>query len=237
MYAERLEAAVRDYWRVRNAQREKHAGAGGTNVGSRGAVTGGAQMAAMANLVAEIFVEEDFPEGSTQSASSLELPWYYRPEKKWDLLVVHEDALAAAIEFKSQVGPSFGNNFNNRTEEAVGSAQDLWTAYREGRFGDVRPWLGYLFILEDAPRASSSVRVREPFFEVDPAFRGTSYKERYEIFCRRLVRERLYDAACFVTSSEAPGSPIGEPATDLSFARFAAASRGRAKLLLEVASE
>jgi len=27
--------------------------------------------------------------------------------------------LVAAIEAKSQVGPSFGNNFNNRTEEAT----------------------------------------------------------------------------------------------------------------------
>jgi Restriction endonuclease XhoI len=194
-------------------------------------------MGAMAKLVAEIFMEEGFPEASIQSGSSLELPGYYRPEKKWDLLVVHEDTLAAAIEFKSQVGPSFGNNFNNRTEEAVGSAQDVWTAYREGRFGGVRPWLGYLFMLEDAPRASNPVRVKEPFFEVDPVFRGTSYKERYLMFCRRLVRERLYDAACFVTSSEAPGNPIGEPAADLSFARFAAEIRGRAKLLLEVASE
>jgi hypothetical protein len=237
VYGERFEAAVRDYWRVRSAQREKHTGGGGADVGSRGAVTGGAQMGAMANLVAEIFMEEGFPEASIQSGSSLELPGYYRPEKKWDLLVVHEDTLAAAIEFKSQVGPSFGNNFNNRTEEAVGSAQDVWTAYREGRFGDVRPWLGYLFMLEDAPRASNPARVKEPFFEVDPVFRGTSYKERYLIFCRRLVRERLYDAACFVTSSEAPGNPIGEPAADLSFARFAAEIRGRAKLLLEVASE
>jgi hypothetical protein len=81
----------------------------------------------MADLVAEIFVEEGFPECSIQRGTSLELPGYYRPEKKWDLLVVHEDALAAAIEFKSQVGPSFGNNFNNRIEEAVGSTQDLWT--------------------------------------------------------------------------------------------------------------
>ncbi len=39
--------------------------------------------------------------------------------KKWDLLVV-EGCLIAAIEFKSQVG-SFGNNYNNRTEEALGS--------------------------------------------------------------------------------------------------------------------
>ena len=63
------------------------------------------------------------------------LPGYYRPEKKWDLLVVSNNQLVTAIEFKSQVGPSFGNNFNNRVEEAVGSATDIWTAYREKRFG------------------------------------------------------------------------------------------------------
>jgi hypothetical protein len=46
--------------------------------------------------------------------------------------------------------------------------------------------------------------------------------------------ERLYDSACFVTSSEEPGSPIGEPAGDLSFSRFAAEIKGRAKMLLEM---
>ena len=58
--------------------------------------------------------------------------------------------LGAAIEFKSQVGPSFGNNFNNRSEEAIGSATDVWAAYREGAFRpSPRPFLGYLMLLED----------------------------------------------------------------------------------------
>ena len=234
MYSERFEKAVRNYWLVRTAQKQKQTDAGRSDAGTRGSVTGGAQMGAMADLVAEIFVEEGFPESSIRRGASLELPGYYRPEKKWDLLVVHEDTLAAAIEFKSQVGPSFGNNFNNRVSEAVGDAQDLWTAYREGRFGDVRPWIAYLFLLEDAPRSSRPVKVTDRFFPVDPIFRGTSYKDRYEILCRRLVRERLYDAACFVTASEDPSSLITEPAADLSFSRFAAEIRGRAKALLEI---
>jgi hypothetical protein len=217
MYSERFGEAIRRYWVVR---KEK-------------TVRGGKQLDALANLVAQIFVDEGFPESSIQRGTSLELQGYYRPEKKWDLLVIHNDTLAAAIEFKSQVG-SFGKNFNNRAEEAVGSATDIWTAYREGRFGAVRPWLGYLFLLEDAPEASLPVGAREPFFKIDEAFRGASYKKRYEIFCRRLVRERLYDAACFVTSSADPGSPIEEPASDLSFARFSAEIKGRAKALLEV---
>jgi hypothetical protein len=47
------------------------------------------------------------------------LPGYFRPTKLWDVLVIHDKRLLAAIELKSQVGPSFGNNFNNRTEEAT----------------------------------------------------------------------------------------------------------------------
>jgi hypothetical protein len=58
---------------------------------------------------------------------NVELPGYYRPTKKWDFLVLIDGRLVAVVETKSQVG-SFGNNFNNRTEEAVGSAADLWTA-------------------------------------------------------------------------------------------------------------
>ena len=46
-----------------------------------------------------------------------------------------EGQLALAMEFKSQAGKSIGNNVNNRSEEAVGSATDIWMAYREGRFG------------------------------------------------------------------------------------------------------
>jgi len=45
----------------------------------------------------------------------LTLPGFFRPTKLWDLLVLHEGRLVAALEFKSQVG-SFGNNFNNRDE-------------------------------------------------------------------------------------------------------------------------
>jgi hypothetical protein len=186
----------------------------------------------MAELMESIFIDAGFPSSSITRGSSVELPGYFRPEKKWDLVVVHGDALAAAIEFKSQVGPSFGNNQNNRTEEAIGNATDIWTAYREGRFGTIRPWLGYLFLLEEAPGSTKPVRVKQPLFEVDPAFVGASYKQRYELLCRRLVLERLYDAACFVTAAAGPTTPIHEPAPDLSFDAFDKAIRGRAAALL-----
>jgi len=82
------------------------------------------------------------------------------------LLVVKNGRLLAAIEAKSQVGPSFGNNFNNRTEEAIGSALDLWTAFREGAFnGGIQPFLGYFFMLEDLPGFKSSGKSKGASFQ------------------------------------------------------------------------
>jgi hypothetical protein len=113
-----FEAAVRQYWIVREGQARKQSESGRSDAGLRGAVTGGAHMDAMAELMESIFIDAGFAPSSISRGSAVELPGYFRPEKKWDLVVVHGDALAAAIEFKSQVGPSFGNNYNNRSEEA-----------------------------------------------------------------------------------------------------------------------
>ena len=130
--------------------------------------------------------------------SHLELPGYYRPEKRWDILVAADGKLIAAIELKSMAS-SFGNNFNNRVEEAVGSATDLWTAYREGAFPTTpKPWLGYLMLLVQCEESIRPVSVREPHFEVFPEFKGASYADRYRILLDKLMRERLYDATCFL---------------------------------------
>jgi hypothetical protein len=140
------------------------------------------------------------------------------------LLVVKERTLIAAIEAKSQVGPSFGNNFNNRTEEAMGSALDLWTAYRERAFlNSAQPFIGYFFMLEDCEASKRPVTVQEPHFTVFPEFRGASYMRRYELFCRKLVLERHYTAAAFLTSTTADGlnGNSNTPAEDLSLERFA----------------
>lgn len=153
-----------------------------------------------------------------------------------DLLVTHDRQLVAAIEFKSQVGPSFGSNFNNRTEEALGNATDLWTAYREGAFGiaATRPWVGWLMFLEDCPSSRSPVGVEEPHFRVFPEFRGASYGQRYEILLRKLMLEKLYDGAALVFSlrgATPPGS-YSEGAPDLSVKRFLAGLGGHVQSVI-----
>lgn len=181
-------------------------------------------MDGFALLMADLVASVGIPETSIYHKKALELPGYFRPTKEWDLLVVLENQLVAVIEAKSQVGPSFGNNFNNRTEEAMGSALDLWTAYREGAFKEsISPWLGYVFLLEDCPQSRRPVRVKEPHFRVFPEFQGASYARRYELFCLKLVRERQYSAAAFFLSNSTDGirGKYIEPNPELEFGKFA----------------
>lgn len=180
-------------------------------------------------LIRDVLCEHGLPDAQVHCEKALELPGWYRPEKKWDLLIVANDRLIAGIEFKSQVG-SFGNNYNNRTEEAIGSAADLWAAFREGAFApSSKPWLGYLMLLENAPGSTARVRAREPHFKVFPEFRDASYARRYEILLTKLVRERLYDGACFLMSDATNGlrGAYHEPAPELSFQNFVESLLGR----------
>jgi len=219
----KVSQAVAYFWQTRQSQVEKQKQAGTPDQGYRGAVTGGAQMDGFISLVTETIASAGIDKKHICFQQSMELPGYFRPTKEWDLLVVKDNQLIMALEAKSQVGPSFGNNFNNRTEEAMGSALDLWTAYREGAFNKtVKPWLGYLFMLEDCVRSQSPVRVKEPHFKVFPEFKDASYAKRYEIFCRKLLRERHYSATCFITSHKDKGlnGDFTEPAEDLTFSIF-----------------
>lgn len=223
----RFREAVQHFWTARAKQQKKQIEGGKLDAGTRGAVTGGTQMGALEILVADILLEAGLRQADVKTRTALELPGYYRPEKKWDLIVVSKNQLVCVIEFKSQVGPSFGNNFNNRTEEAIGSATDIWRAYREGRFGSSpEPFLGYFFLLEDCPAVKKPVRNQEPYFQVDPEFKGASYSRRYELLCRRLVLDRLYRGACLTLATNEPGTKITHPDESLNFQRFAAAIRG-----------
>ena len=216
--------AVSHYWLTRRAQKDKQKKRGVSDAGLRSAVTGGAQMDGFIRLFRELIVDSGIDSQYIYEKKALELPGFFRPTKEWDLLVIKKDQLIVAIEAKSQVGPSFGNNFNNRTEEAMGSALDLWTAFREGAFnGGAQPFIGYFFMLEDCKASTRPVKVREPHFKVFPEFVGASYMKRYELFCRKLILERHYTSSSFITSGNDNGfeGVYKEPAKDLSFELFA----------------
>jgi len=215
--------AVAHYWQTRATQRKRQEESGRADQGLRSAVTGGAQMDGFIVLFTELVTQAGIPNRYIFRKKAVELPGFFRPTKEWDLLVVRNRTMIAAIEAKSQVGPSFGNNFNNRTEEAIGSALDLWTAFREKAYLESpQPFLGYFFMLEDCDASNRPVGVQEPHFKVFPDFVGASYMRRYELFCRKLVLERHYTASAFITSSSLTGlnGDYKTPADDLSMKRF-----------------
>jgi hypothetical protein len=229
---ERVGKAIKLFWMTRAKQsRNQESRTGQKDAGLRAAVTGGKHLDGFVQICRDLLVEAGLPEAHVYWKNQKELPGFYRAEKNWDLVVVADGSLLAVIEFKAQVGPSFGNNFNNRTEEALGNATDLWAAYREGAFRpSARPWLGYVFILEDSEKSQSPVSVKEPHFTVFPEFRDASYAKRYEILLTKLLRERLYDGASLLLTSHKSGigGRFTSPSQELSFSTFADGLSARA---------
>ncbi len=225
-----LREAITFFWRTRSRQGSAQGSKSGQkDAGNRQMVTGGKQLNGFIDLFARLIESEGIPKSAVHVGDTT-LPGYFRPEKDWDLVVVFEEKLVATIEFKSHVGPSFGNNFNNRVEEALGNATDFNTAYREGAFSpSPKPWLGYMMLLEEHPRSVAPVRLKGKHFSAFPEFQKTSYLERYKYFCTRLVRERLYDSACLIASNATEGlrGEYVEPLQELSFLAFSASLQAK----------
>lgn len=200
-YQNQAREAVQAFWGNREMARQKQIEAGNVDAGERAGVTAGKNMDGFVALVIDLVKANGLNEATIYRDRALvTLPGYFRPTKLWDLLIINEGRLIAALEFKSQVGPSFGNNFNNRTEEAIGTAHCLWTAYRESAFKHPRPFLGWLMLLEDAPESRKPITDRSPHFPIFPEFAGASYQKRYNILCQRLMQEQLYSTASIITS-------------------------------------
>lgn len=212
--------AIQVFWQTRS-------NGSTTQGGTRGNVISGKNMDGFLGVVLAVARHCGLPDSAvyTNGRTNLTLPGYYRPVKNWDVLVVHRHRLVAVLEFKSQVG-SFGNNFNNRSEEAIGNGADLWVAARQGAYyperhkryrrsedapaGDPRtPFLGYLMLLQDCPGSTRPIGVKSPHYHVFPEFDGASYAERYKILCERLMEQNLYSAASLLLSPQTDGSGLG----------------------------
>ena len=229
-----LGQAIKHFWQTRGKQHKRQGLVTGTkDAGNRSAVTGGKHADGFVKLIAAIVKDAGLEDVCIRTTVKKHrtLPGFFRPTKEWDLVVVSGDELLAAIEVKSQVG-SFGNNFNNRVEEALGNATDFLAAYSKGIYKpSQRPWLGYLFMLEEHEKSiRPTKRVELTPFHVDDEFQTLSYAKRYELVCERLVRERLYDAACFITSDAKKGvkGHFAEPNKELSIRNFAISLHARA---------
>lgn len=181
---------------------------------------GGRQMDGFADLMKRVAMSAGVPE-SCVFIKGNSVPGYYRSSKNWDFMIVSpKGKLIALAEYKSQIG-SYGNNFNNRSEEAIGSAVDFWTAFRENRFPNQQaPWVGYFMLVGKDEASTCMVRNQEKHFPVADEFQNASYIDRYRILCRKLVLERNYTSVALTwTSSD---GRYGDVCEDLSIARFIA---------------
>jgi hypothetical protein len=212
-YTTALAQAVNAFWQTKKRQL-----ADSGDSSNRGAVVGGKQMDGFVELLRQVAVDAGIPTESVITDKNY-LPGYFRSSKDWDMLIIAPSGkLVAAVELKSQVG-SYGNNFNNRTEEAIGSAVDLWTAFREGQFpGQPAPWVGWLMVVGRDKASEQPVRNYEPYFPVRPEFKEASYLDRYRILCQKLILERHYTSAALIWTSD--GDTFGDLSSDISVACF-----------------
>jgi hypothetical protein len=213
-----VRTAVESFWQTLDRQ-AKSTTAG--DRGNRAGVTGGKQMDGFAALLVRTALSSGIPPGSIHVHSKLELPGFFRPEKRWDFVVVDGGNLLAVAELKSQVGPSFGNNFNNRSEEAIGSGFDLSRAFQKRPNPNGKPpWKGWLMLLEDTTKSRSKVGLKQPHFKADSEFRDTSYSDRYGELCRRLVSDGLYSTSAFLLAPRNRPGEYTEPDQSLGTVPF-----------------
>lgn len=194
--------AIKLFWRNRELAKQRQYELGIHDQGERAGVTTGKNMDGFVALMLDIIKANGLANYDIyQKRSLLTLPGFFRATKLWDLLVIYKGELIAALELKSQIGPSFGNNFNNRAEEAIGAAHDLWTAYREGAFGiQPRPFVGWLILVEDATESRLPIKSNSPHFPILQEFKDASYVKRYDLLCQKLTQEQLYTTASVIIS-------------------------------------
>lgn len=225
-YTEKVEAAVASYWDVRKSQAKRSEESGAVNTGLRSEVTGGRHLDALELLIIDVLVDAGIP-ADMMEVKRRPIPGYFRRDKSWDVVVTVEGRVLVIIELKSIVGSNPGQNFNNRTDEALGQALDVWTAVERGIIDSpLRPWLGYFMLIEDNEAWNRVSSPRRAVWPSDPKFDQTSAADRAAIFFDRMVRERLLDASCVVLADRSTGA-IRFKQENLAFQSFAAALFGR----------
>ena len=152
------------------------------------------------------------------------------------MAVKYKGALVAALEFKSQVG-SVGKNINNRFEEALGTGADTWAAQSKlAAYGEVPPWLGYVFVLREDKETESPDRSTNALFPADPAFEGMSYNQRYQEMLKRFMGDNIYQGGWFITTKTDKAGRVSyaEPLATASGKAFRVAVQGRVNYVRSV---
>lgn len=214
------------YWTSRDEAAAAQAAKGVVDTGSRGTATAGGHLDRVAQLLGRVATvagapanrvfykaPKDDPNHKTASNKTrYTLPGYYRPTKQWDVVIWDAPGKTpiACIELKSQNGPSYGNNANNRVEEALGNAVDIRAAKAAGLL-DCLPWIGYAAVIEDDGWSDLERGDADNLWQdKDPHFESWSYLSRYTSLGARMVREGHYNSAWIVSTSRPSCPAIGK---------------------------
>jgi type II restriction enzyme len=219
---EHIKTAILDSFVDRERAAEVQIERGIVDAGLRSQVTSGKHLDKLVGaIVGDLsdlgFDRDDISVGNRKT----ELPGWFRATKRWDILGFSDSKLATAIELKSIYG-SYGNNLNNRAEEAIGDIIDVRYAVAAKLIDCSSPVFAYVLIVKKDVQSSGLCRdPNEPHFNADRAFRGNSYIDRFATLCRRLREDGLYDAVWFVVADPVANS-VEEPDSDLNYEMFIA---------------
>ncbi len=109
-YESMMSDAVKHFWKSRNQAVDNQRLRGINDRGNRASVTAGKNLDGFTAMIKQLIIDNGGMkevEIYTEGRRDLTIPGFYRPTKNWDILVMSENRLLAAIELKSQVGPSF----------------------------------------------------------------------------------------------------------------------------------
>jgi hypothetical protein len=184
-------------------------------------------------LIAEIVARFGGTAGLRLLDGQPPIPSIFRPAKSWDVVVLDaHERIVAVIELKSHLGSgkdtSFEQNFNNRVEEALGTATDFHVSMPYLAPKIWKPFVGFLLLLEAHPNSLSRKPVRSNSGSAiqDPDvtqrfFHNKSTVERWEQCFESLVNGRVYDGCGLIVAKhgtvERASVPIQERFTDRYF--------------------
>lgn len=130
------------------------------------------------------------------------IPSIFRPSKKWDIVVLNRHKeIVAAIELKSHTsGKDYEKNFNNRVEEALGTATDFHITMPYISRYIRSPFVGFFLLLEDndASNAVKPAKRGKHFAIKDETvlglFDGKNIIDRWQTCLDAFVNARIYNA-------------------------------------------
>ena len=218
---EALKKALLQIYADMEKARQKQENEGRHDQGQRGDVTSGQHLNSVLSVIRDDLIHVGFKEEEIiTDGSELTLPGWFRPAKNWDMLVFSEKTLLAFIELKS-INSSFGNNYNNRAEETIGSAIDVLHAIKNELIPVTYqpPMGGYVMIVKLCEDSCRTVKNPDSRYPIDKEFTDSSYFKRFSLLCRRMLAERLYQSIWLV-GVDPEKRVVIEPEQDLTYEKF-----------------